>query len=128
MDEYAEKLYRYSFSNPKRFKIYTRHDMVLEDWIEKDQKAQKNRTKTFDSDLNDAQKINWQKNQEVVNELIESVPHRAGGLNFYYKAHLLKDKKDPNFSVSGLVDHLTFCRVLDKHLDVDVVAARFPSE
>lgn len=38
IESYAEKLHRWSFNNYKAYKDKKRHDMVIEDWIEKDQK------------------------------------------------------------------------------------------
>lgn len=123
---YAEKLYRYSIQKPQKFRQYKRHDMVIEDWIERDaQKAEASKSST--PALNDAQMKNWMLNQEVVQDLKAECPNRASGLNFYYKAHLLKDKNNPSFDISGLIDHKTFCMQLQKHLKVDIMKERFPN-
>lgn len=130
VDQYAEKLYRHSLKNPKSFKKYSRHDLVIEDWIDEDLAKDKNPTKTekklpCTEKLNAAQLENFKKNHSLVQELIADSPNVFGGLEFYYKAHVLRDKKNPNFSVSGLIGHRDFCRVLDKHFDGTIEQAVF---
>ena len=83
--------------------------------------------KTKGNDLNDAQKENWRLNQEVVQELKVELPYKCQGLHFFYKHYVLKDKKDPSFDVSGLINHKDFCRLLEKHLRVHILRARFPN-
>lgn len=123
---YAEKLYRWSYNNEKEFRKKKRHDMVIEDWIEKDKEKKKTLTKDSTS-LNKAQQENWKKNEELVNELKIENPREAGGLNIYYKHYVLKDRNNSSFDVSCLIDHKDFCRVLGKHLKLNIYQVRFPN-
>ena len=132
IDEYAEKLYRWSHNNESAFKKKKRHDLVIEDWIEKDLReaalTKVHKEPWTEKNLNPAQIKNWRENQELIEDLKKELPFKCKGLEFYYKAHLLKDKSVDNFSVSGLISHKDFCRVLEKHLDVDILNVRFPNE
>ncbi len=120
IDEYAEKLYRWSFNNELAFKKKKRHDMVMEDWLEKDLKEKKQKTNNFDKDLNVAQIKHWEENKALVALFKTDFNHKASGLNFYYKAHILKDKANENFSLSGLIEPRDFERVLAKHLGIKI--------
>ncbi len=132
VDQYAEKLHNYSLTKPKKFKEYARHDKVIEKWIDEDLAKPKEETKPkpqkqlpFTDKLNPVQLENFQKNHDLVEELIKDDKRVFGGLEFYFKAHVLRDKNSPNFSVSGLIDHRDFCRVLDKHFDGTIEKAVF---
>jgi hypothetical protein len=123
VDQYAERLYRHSQQNPASFKKYKRHDLKIEDWIDQDLAKPKEETKPktqkqlpFTENLKPKQLENFKKNHAIVERLVTEHPAECSGLEFYYKAHVLRDKKSPNFSVSGLIEHRDFCRVLDKHL------------
>jgi phage replication O-like protein O len=126
LDEYAEKLYRWSFNNEKAFKVKKRHDMVLEDWIEKDRKSVAAK-KPQEGTLNAPQQENWRLNQEVVQELKMCGKKVAEGLNWFYKFHVLKDKNRQDFDLSGLINHKDFCLQLEKHLKLHIVKHRFPN-
>lgn len=127
VDTYAEKLYRYSLNRPAQFKKYKRHDLTIEDWIEKDlakdeanvhkpvgQFVGKTNEKWYLKGLNEQQRENFVTNEELVDELKADYPDECGGLWFYYNSHILKDKNNTDFDISGLVDHGTFCRAIDK--------------
>lgn len=127
VDEYAARLHRHSLKNPKSFKKYARHDLVIEDWIDKDLAKPKEETKPkpqkqlpFTENLKPHQLENFKKNHAIVERLVTEYPAECSGLEFYYKAHVLRDKKSPNFSVSGLIEHRDFCRQLDKHLGSNI--------
>lgn len=126
IDQYAERLFRYSLQKPKKFKEYKRHDLTIEDWIEKDLEKKKPEPR-FDSGLNESQLKNWNLNQELVQDLKIDCPHKANGLNWYYKNHILKDRNNPQFDVSGLINHKDFCRLLEKHLGLKILEVRFPN-
>lgn len=125
IETYAEKLYRWACQNPDKFKKKKRHDMVIEDWIEKDLKEEKKPITPYASGLNDIQLKNWNLNRALVEDLIKEVPHKCGGLHFYYKAHVLKDKNDRSFDVSALIEHKSFRIVLQKHLKLKLVEDNF---
>jgi hypothetical protein len=122
VDHYAEKLYRYSLNRPSQFKKYKRHDLTIEDWIEKDlakedvkaTKKQPTAAKWYLKNLNEQNRENFMLNEELVDELKADYPNECGGLWFYYNSHILKDKNNTDFDISGLVDHGTFCRAIDK--------------
>lgn len=122
VDHYAEKLYRYSLNRPAQFKKYKRHDLTIEDWIEKDlakedvkaTKKQPTASKWYLKNLSDQNRENFMLNEELVDELKADYPNECGGLWFYYNSHILKDKNNTDFDISGLVDHGTFCRAIDK--------------
>ncbi len=122
VDHYAEKLYRYSLNRPSQFKKYKRHDLTIEDWIEKDlakedlkaTKKQPTAGKWYLKNLNEQNRENFMLNEELVDELKADYPNECGGLWFYYNSHILKDKNNTDFDISGLVDHGTFCRAIDK--------------
>lgn len=126
VDTYAEKLYRYSLVKPSNFKKYKRHDLVVEDWIDKDMGKPETVEKKRDDGLNDIQRRNWELNQALVQELKEDCPSKCGGLWFYYKAHLLKDKNNPDVDISGLADHRDFCMHLEKKLKISIIDKVFP--
>lgn len=113
VDAFAEKLYKYSYKDEKRFNKYKRHDMVIDEWIEKDIEKKAERTRSS-SGLNDAQQKNWELNQALVDQLKLECPNACGGLNWYYKAHVLRDSKNPNWSVSGKLEHTVFREYLEK--------------
>lgn len=130
VDAYAEKLQKYALKKPAKFAEYGRHDMVIDSWIDDDLAKEEVKPKAekrlpFSEKLNPVQLKNFQKNHDLVDELIADSPHIFGGLEFYYKAHVLRDKRSPNFSVSGLLEHRDFCRVLDKHFDGTIEQAVF---
>lgn len=122
IEDYAEKLYRWSLQNPSKFKQKKRHDMVIEDWIEKDLKSDKryfeDKNPWHEKGLNAAQIANWRQNQKFVEELKVDAPVAAKGLNFFFKSHLLKDSKNGGFDISGLVDPASFKRCVLKHLNL----------
>lgn len=122
IDKYAEKLYRWSIKEPKKFAKYKRHDWVIEDWIDKDM-AKGNSV----SQVDDPVEKNWQLNQELVSELKVDCPNKCGGLYFFYKHRVLKDKNNPDFDISGVIDHKTFCQYLEKKYGVEIVKVRFPN-
>jgi len=126
IEEYVEKLYRWSFDNPSAFKKKTRHDLVVENWIEKDLKTKKDAVKT--SDLTEVQQKNWKENLDLVNDLKIQAPKKCGGLHFYYKHYILKDKNNSELDISALIDHKSFCRYLETKLGLKIMAVRFPNE
>jgi hypothetical protein len=137
VDRYAAKLFRYSFANPRTFNKYKRHDLTIEGWMEDDLAAAKEKEKLApqatpfpknDTDLNDLQKKNWRLNQELVQELKIECPQKCGGLHFYYKCHVLKDKNNREFDLSGLINHADFCRQLDKYYDLQTYQIRIIDE
>lgn len=71
------------------------------------------------------QEAKWNENKALVDELKVEHPDVAAGLNWFYKYHVLKDKNDPGFDVSGLISHADFCRVLGKHLGLKIYEAKF---
>jgi hypothetical protein len=126
IDMYAEKLYRYALQKPSNFKKYKRHDMVIEDWIDKDLKEKKQEP-VKSSDLTDIQKKNWDLNLALVNELKVDCPNKCGGLYFYYKHYILKDKNNPHFDILATIDHKEFCKYLEKKLGISIMQQVFPN-
>jgi len=131
IDTYAEKLYRWSFNNFNQYKKKKRHDMVIEDWIEKDMlKADstpdkpKQSKKWYLEGLNEQQRENFQLNEELVEE-VKKEERCCEGLWFFYKSHILKDKNNPDFDISGLVDHATFCKQIDKKYKLETYKVRY---
>ncbi len=96
--------------------------------VEEDKTKPKDKPQTNESDLNDVQKNNWRLNQELVQELKIECPDKCGGLNFYYKCHLLKDRNNRDFDLSGLISHADFCRQLDKKYDLRTYEVRIVNE
>lgn len=137
VDAYAQKLYKYSLNNPSKFKTYKRHDITIEGWIEKDLEKEETKSeehkkvahdKWYLKELNDQQRQHFESNEELVEDLKKEEPHKCSGLNFYYKSHTLKDTNNPNFSISGLVDHASFCRVIDKQYGLQTYKVRILHE
>lgn len=101
-------------------KPYRDYAATIRNWLRR-RKEQAAKTKPQNSqgketaDLNEIQKKNWHLNHDLVNELKIDCPNKCSGLHFYYKHHVLKDKNNPNFDISALIDHRTFCKYLDKH-------------
>lgn len=109
-------------------KPYKDYAAAIRQWIRR--RKQQHQAKPPQSDsvkLNDLQEQNWKQNQELVNDLKVECPNKAAGLNFFYKHHILKDRNDPSFDVSGLINHRDFCRVLGKHLRLNIEQVRFPN-
>lgn len=122
VDRYAEILYRRIKTNPKKYGKLQCHDLVIEDWIEKDlEKSQvvtdsppKEKLPPNSQGLNDIQLENWKKNYYLVETLKKDEPGTFGGMEFYFKEHILKDKNYFNFSIKATIDHRSFCILLDK--------------
>jgi hypothetical protein len=109
-------------------KPYKDYAAALRLWIARRKKQAKPPQPISDAPkLNPAQQDNWNLNHELVNELKIECPNKAQGLNFFYKHHILKDRNDPSFDVSGLINHRDFCRVLGKHLKLKIEEAKFPN-
>jgi len=81
-------------------------------------------SKWYLEDLSDAQKENFLLNEELVEELKKEEAN-CWGLNFYYKHHVLKDKNNMNFSVSALINHGDFCRLIDKEYKLETYNVRY---
>lgn len=135
VDKYAEKLYRWSFNNVKEYNKKTRHDLVIEDWIEKDLAKEEGKvpqavaerapkaSKWYLDSLQETERENFKLNEELVEEL-KKEETQCQGLWFYYKSHLLKDKNNRDFDISGVVDHATFCRYIDKFYNLKTYDVR----
>lgn len=102
-------------------KPYKDYAATIRNWLRRRQQQQASRSKPQTtqvkemSDLTDVQNKNWKLNHDLVNELKIDCPDKCGGFNFYYKHYVLKDKNNPNFDISALIDHRSFCQYLDKH-------------
>lgn len=119
--EYAEKLYRYSFKNEKKFKDYKRHDMVIEEWIEKDiQKKETDAKTALVSNLmglSEEQKSNYQTNCELVDYLKQRYPEKCNALYIFHKDKLIRDPSKPNgdiCDISALISTESIKNVLRK--------------
>ena len=110
VDRYAEKLYRYSLTNPTKFKTYKRHDITIQNWIDKDLEQ----TTIIDSDPMEG---HWQKNQALVTALKLQLP-RCSGLTFYYKNYTLRDKNNSDVDIYARIDHADFKRYMEKKYGV----------
>lgn len=112
-------------------KPYKDYAAALRQWLRrrKQQQAQQKPIQnhaTQGATLNDMQSQNWKLNQDLVSELKIEHPEVASGLNWFYKHHVLKDRNNSSFDVSGLINHRDFCRVLGKHLRLKIEEAKFP--
>ena len=107
-------------------KPYKDYAAAIRQWLRRRKQQQKPIVPASnDTQLNDLQKQNWKLNQDLVQELKIDYPDKASGLNFFYKHYVLKDRNDPSFDISGLVNHRDFCRVLGKHLKLNIEEVRF---
>lgn len=120
-DEFAEKLFRWSFNNEAKFKKYKRHDLVIEDWIEKEKtNISSGMPKTqSETPLNSAQGANLTQNMDFVEKTKKYAPKRALGLYLYRDKCIFRDKEDSGFGLSGTMEPKDFERQLKKHLGIE---------
>ena len=127
IDSLIEEMNDYLASTGK--KPYKDYAAALRTWIRNRKEKEKNKPKpnlnNEKSDLNEVQKKNWKLNHDLVNELKIDCPDKCGGFNFYYKHYVLKDKNNPNFDISALIDHRSFCQYLDKHYKLNTEKVNF---
>jgi hypothetical protein len=108
-------------------KPYRDYAATIRQWLRRrKQQAPKTQTQTSQAPkLTAGQEANFNENKALVDELKVEHPDVAAGLNWFYKYHVLKDKNDPGFDISGLISHADFCRTLGKHLGLKIYEAKF---
>lgn len=127
VDEYAEKVFRWSFNNEPSFKKKKRHDFVIEDWIEKDLNSSQKQARILkDQPMNDEEVKNYAKNHENIEKLKEQSP-RCSGLYFYHLDRVLKDKNNPLCNIDGLLNPKEFCRKLEEATGLTIFKVWFPN-
>lgn len=111
IESYAEKLHRWSFNNYKAYKDKKRHDMVIEDWIEKDQKENPGKSASNVPIMSWKEKLKERVENHpeitVTNECFsfssgqyyEAIKFTDGG----YKERILSRLRKMTISVDGLV-------------------------
>jgi DNA-binding MarR family transcriptional regulator len=120
VEEYVERLYDWSKTDPLKFSKKKCHNIVIKTWINRDLK--KTKSVDYDKGLNASQLKNWKLNQEVISELQQQLPRKMEGIFWFYKARALSGKGN---GLNGLMPHIDFCRQLEKILNQgDIVSER----
>ena len=127
IEEYAERLFRYSFKNPARFKRYKRHDMVIEEWIEESLKKKKTEEKTSQAGsligLSEYHQTQLKTNLQLVEWLKSKYREKCKGLYVYHKDRIIRDPSKPNgetCDISATVFWEDVVRVMEKWYNIEI--------
>lgn len=129
IDDLIEEINDYLASEGR--KPYKDYAATIRNWIRKRQRESKAKQEKQAAqkkpDLNPAQQTNYDKNTKLVDELKTDpdLAHKCSGMYFFHKTHSFRDSKHPQIEISGLVDHRTFCRFLDKHYQLITEKVQF---